>query len=466
MAGYTNPGSAAVAALHDFMLQREALKDRELERKHRSEVEKRQLEREERQAKMEQEKFEFQKQEHEDAKKDKNYQRVEKRIDSMVPGDIPDPELLGDVQKYMPERLQKLTAPSSGIPGVAAVPMGQEQTGVLPQESTAIRPTAAQAEVIRKRKVVQDSLNSMDPASRAAAEYYDARGQAMPAAVAQGVFKLAPVKTGTTPQVGTFGDYLTRLSGGDPSKLTVEQIDAARKKWTADGRAPSTAAGSGPPDSGDVARAAAVVLGGKMSPSQAISAFGGMGVDSARFKRAMNLEIVRQNPDFNFQAAESDYQFGKNATNQSTVRFIDNLNDSVPILKELSAKVKRTTSFKIINRATLAAMAGSGNVDANNFAFGMTAIADEMAKTLQGGGTGSGTTDTKMKQALDLFDKGMTPEQLDGVLTTAQEFLGARRRSLTKGTYMEKKDKSGTSSSTGGTKKSAKELIDQYRTKK
>lgn len=434
---YLNPGTAAVRAIHDFMLEREAAKDRELARKHQSELEKRQIDREERQAKIQQEQFEYTKELHEEAKKERGYKRTEERIDRMLPGDVPDPELVTEAQKYgLSDRFMKRTLPSSGLPGIAAVPVGQEQTGVQPQEAYVRKPSITEQAVIDKKAAQQKLIEQYPVGSkeRQAAEYYISQGLQIPVELAKGIFKL-----GGTGQpllrVDARGDRVDQFTNGKWEPLVGPVPDNAH--WV-QVQHPPQAAGQGAekPDSGDVARAAAVVLGGNMSPSQAIAAFGGMGVNAAQFKRAMNLEIVRQNPNFNFQEAESNYQFGKNAGTQSTVRYIDNLQNSLPALKRISDKFKRDTSIKTINRAILQGKAEIGDVDAQNFIFAMTGIADEMAKVLQGGGTGVGTTDTKMKQALELFDKGMTADQLDGVLDTAEEFLKYRRDSLTKGTYM------------------------------
>lgn len=184
MPQYTNPGSAAVGAINDFLLQREAQKDRELARKHQSELEKRQIEREERQAKMQQEQFEYQKSLHEEAKKDKGYQRTEKRLDDMVPGDYPDPELITDAKTYGLSHRLKTTQTPTAIPEGFEGPMAAT-------EATTIRPTMAQQEEQRKRETVQRTLEGIeDPDARRAAEFYEARGQALPADLAKGVFKL------------------------------------------------------------------------------------------------------------------------------------------------------------------------------------------------------------------------------------------------------------------------------------
>lgn len=173
-----------------------------------------------------------------------------------------------------------------------------------------------------------------------------------------------------------------------------------------------------------------------MAPSQAVSMYGGMGQSAAAFKRAMTDRIRQNAPDFNFQKAESDYSYGKNPGTQTTVRYLDNIAKTLPVLRKASEDFKRG-GVRSLNALLASGQSQFGNTDIATFDFARTMLADEIAKVLQGGGTGSGTSDAKLKQASDLLARDMSAEQFEATLKTVEEMLSARRDTLTKGTYMD-----------------------------
>lgn len=186
----------------------------------------------------------------------------------------------------------------------------------------------------------------------------------------------------------------------------------------------------------DVNATAQAILAKRMAPSQ-LSLVGGMGQAGVKFKQAVMGAVLRQQPDFNFQEAESGYQFGKNTGVQTTVRMIDNIERSLPILEKASDDFKRS-GVRIINKATLAGKSQFGDTAVVTFETARLGLADEIAKILSGGGTGSTTSDSKLKQANDLLASDMTPGQLRAVIKEVRTLLQTRRGSLTSGTYMDK----------------------------
>ncbi len=208
--------------------------------------------------------------------------------------------------------------------------------------------------------------------------------------------------------------------------------------------------GSGPIDPAQVQRAAAVVLAGKMAPSQAVAFYGGMGTNAAQFKRAMTDAIVLGNKDFDFQKAEAGYQFGKSAGTQGTVRFIDNAQKTIPILERTLDKLDLSDA-QPINWLELGAKNKLGDSDVAAFNFLQTTMADEFGKIITGGGTGSVVSDTKIKMAAEALNHDMSRAQWREVLSVAKEVFQARRDSLTKDTFMEKKDNSDANTPPAGT---------------
>jgi hypothetical protein len=65
-------------------------------------------------------------------------------------------------------------------------------------------------------------------------------------------------------------------------------------------------------------------------------------------------------------------------------------------------------------------------------------VGDEIAKILQGGGTGSGVSDAKLKQASDLISTSDSVPAVAAAIKEVQFLIGNRRQSLTRGTYMER----------------------------
>lgn len=234
------------------------------------------------------------------------------------------------------------------------------------------------------------------------------------------------------PMAGSFEDFVTRKYG---DKATPEQIIAARKVYTDAGREPEKTSAEEAIAPDDVAGAAQAILAGRMAPSQ-LSLVGGMGSRGVKFKQAVVAEVNKQNPAFNWQQAESGYQFGKSPATQTTVRYLDNVSKTIPMLRDAN-KVFKRSNVQFVNDVIKSGKKQFGNVDVADFDFKNTLLADEIAKVLQGGGTGSGTSDAKLRQAQDLLNGRMTPAQYDAVLDAADEMLKVRRDTLTKGTFME-----------------------------
>jgi hypothetical protein len=86
-----------------------------------------------------------------------------------------------------------------------------------------------------------------------------------------------------------------------------------------------------------VNNAAKSILEKRMAPSQ-LSLVGGMGKAGVRFKQAVLGAVLAQDPQFDLAAAESNYQYGKSAGTQTTVRLIDNIEHSLPILEKACAR--------------------------------------------------------------------------------------------------------------------------------
>jgi hypothetical protein len=249
-------------------------------------------------------------------------------------------------------------------------------------------------------------------------------------------------KPASDAKVGTFEDYVTRKYGPDP---TPQQVEAARRTWGDEGRQQPislTFPGMTPQTQLDLATSA--VTTGRMSPSQATLIYGGR---NKEFSRALATNILKQVPDFNFEAAEANYRFGSNTGTQNTVRYLDSVKESIPLLVS-RAETLANGQVRSINALFNAGKSQFNDVDLKKFKTDRLFVADEIAKILQGGGTGSGTSDSKLKQAGDILRDDDSPAAIKGALDDIQELLGFRKKSLTRGTFMDTPSDGGGSKAT------------------
>lgn len=187
------------------------------------------------------------------------------------------------------------------------------------------------------------------------------------------------------------------------------------------------------PTKDDAQAAAKAILEHRLAPSQA-QLLGGMG-NANMFKRMVILEAMKEDPSFNWEQAESDYQFGKSPALQGMVRFIDETSQSIPRLvasadQLANSKVRFANGLQNMSKEQL------NNPQLRQFQVDALAVSDGVAKALQGGGTGSGTSDRKLDQAQKLIRETDDPEVVKSAVQEIHELLKIRRTNLTRGTYM------------------------------
>ncbi len=212
-------------------------------------------------------------------------------------------------------------------------------------------------------------------------------------------------------------------------ELRVKTMQANLAKGT-------TGAGDEPISPDDVQGAAQAILSGRMAPSQ-LSLVGGMGNRGVKFKQAVVAEVNKRDPAFNWQSSEAGYQFGKNTGTQNTVRYIDNVKESLPRLL-VSATKLQNGNIRFINQAINAGKNQLNDVNLKAFQTDVLLVADEVAKILQGGGTGAGTSDAKLRQAGQILSTSDSPAAIAAAIREVQALIGFRKDSLTRGTFLDK----------------------------
>jgi hypothetical protein len=144
---------------------------------------------------------------------------------------------------------------------------------------------------------------------------------------------------------------------------------------------------------------------------------------------------MKIDPKYNAAASDRAYAYAKASATQNTLNYLesltgpDNNSGNLGILIKMSDAMPRT-KFPPLNRPDLWAKLQSGNPDVAAYYSAVAESADQVAKILQGGTTGSATSDAKLKQANDLFNKGFNTEQMKSVASTLRTLLGNRKDAL------------------------------------
>lgn len=143
---------------------------------------------------------------------------------------------------------------------------------------------------------------------------------------------------------------------------------------------------------------------------------------------------------FSIAQADRDYKFAQRPQTQDTLNYLGSLvgsddgngNTSGGNLDELvtlSNGISRTR-FPAINDIAGWTRYSTGDPKIAAFQATATEIADQVAKILQGGG--SGTSDAKLQQAANLFNTGFTKDQMIATVNALKPLLANRAKNMIK----------------------------------
>lgn len=138
---------------------------------------------------------------------------------------------------------------------------------------------------------------------------------------------------------------------------------------------------------------------------------------------------------FNIAQADRDYKFANNVNTQNTLNSLvslvggPNKSGNMDELKAISDSIDRT-DFPSLNDAAAWSKLETGNVDIARYKAVAIEVADQVAKILQGGSGGSGTSDAKLQQASDLFKTSFSKNQLNGIINSLKPLLANRAKSI------------------------------------
>jgi len=174
----------------------------------------------------------------------------------------------------------------------------------------------------------------------------------------------------------------------------------------------------------------------RLAPEQLASLFSTRGKEGLAFKLHVTSEARKLDPSFNFEEASANYGLVKSAGFQNTVRYMDSVLESIPRLQETATKLGNGR-FRTWNAVKNATANQFNSTDLKRFKTDAMLVGDEVAKILQGGGSGSATSDAKLKQAQEIFSTSDSVPAIAAAVEEVNALIGNRRRALTRGTYME-----------------------------
>lgn len=174
----------------------------------------------------------------------------------------------------------------------------------------------------------------------------------------------------------------------------------------------------------------------RIAPEQLASLFSTRGKEGLAFKLAVAAEAKKLEPSFNFEEASASYNLVKSPGFQNTVRYMDSVLESMPRLLE-NAKRLGNGDWRSWNQLANAAKGQFNDTDLKRLKTDAVLVGDEVAKILSGGGTGSTTSDAKLKQGMDSISQSDSVPAMAAALDEIQTLIGYRRKAQTRGTYME-----------------------------
>jgi len=174
----------------------------------------------------------------------------------------------------------------------------------------------------------------------------------------------------------------------------------------------------------------------RISPSQVFSMLSSRGQEGMTARLGVIAAAKKYDPTFNVEEAESNYQLVKSPAFQNTVRYMDSVTESIPRLLKNASALGRGPITSLNQLANMAA-SEFNSTDLARLKTDAVLVGDEVAKLLAGGGSGSATSDAKMKQGMELINTAASVPVLAAALQEITALVGFRRLALTRGTYLE-----------------------------
>lgn len=186
----------------------------------------------------------------------------------------------------------------------------------------------------------------------------------------------------------------------------------------------------------------------RIAPEQFIAMNSSRGEQGRAYRKMVQRELRKLDPNFDWQEASASYALVKSPGFQNTIRYMGSVQESLPRLVENAQKLANG-NVRSINSLMNAGKDQFNNIPLKRFQTDRLLLADEVAKILQGGGTGSGTSDAKLQQAGSILKDSDDPAALAAAADEINTLIGYRKKALVRGTYYEKPEPGPGSGTTG-----------------
>jgi hypothetical protein len=139
--------------------------------------------------------------------------------------------------------------------------------------------------------------------------------------------------------------------------------------------------------------------------------------------------------NYDIAKAAGDYKFANDYRTKNTLAYMnslvgaDNLSGNFQEFLRLSDQYKRT-NYPALNDVKAWADIQRGDPEIGRYRAVALDVADQAAKILQGGGSGSGSTDAKLKQAVDLYNARWNQKQISGIIDETRMLIANRKKEM------------------------------------
>jgi hypothetical protein len=150
---------------------------------------------------------------------------------------------------------------------------------------------------------------------------------------------------------------------------------------------------------------------------------------------AREYSMKKYGVPFDLAKAQEDYKFASDPRTQNRLKYMNSLTGdertgtagNLDLLIQYSDKVNRT-DFPALNNVAAWAKLESGNTDIIKLHNAAIDAADQFANIMNGGGSGSATSDAKIKQGMDMFSQKFSKDQMVASASSVKDMLSNRKR--------------------------------------
>jgi len=155
----------------------------------------------------------------------------------------------------------------------------------------------------------------------------------------------------------------------------------------------------------------------------------------ATLTAANQISLAQTGKPFDVAKASGDYKFATNPQTYNTLNFLNSLVGRDGKSGNLGSVVQQSktvglTQLPALNDVEQWAKLSAGKPEVAAYRAALVETSDQVAKILQGGGSGNGTSDAKLKQAGEILNKSFNPQQIAAVAGTLQTLLGNRKTEM------------------------------------